>query len=344
MNDNYQMLEVNKISYDPENPRIKEALGSYKGELTDERIQFALSSVMEETSGTSSYSVLKDSIRSSKGAMVPITVIPQDGEYMCIDGNTRLAIHKDFLRGNAGGCWDQIKALVLEKTDRRDIERSRIVAHLLGARLWPAYEKAKYLNDLRENHYLDYGEMIALCGGDRADIECQINAYHDMNEYYHGVADDPVFHLDKFSYFVELQEPAIKEAIFQAGLNLKDFGEWLRDDKICRLADVRNLPAVLGDDEARKIFLEGGLGSIEEATKFIESKNRSMLDLGSSEVNLQTVPLYQLVTLLTQRIRDIKHADIKLLRDKEHSDAIEQVRALGTLSEHLKALLQDVSE
>ena len=109
--------------------------------------------------------------------------------------------------------------------------------------------------------------MIALCGGNKTDIDRQIDAYHDMNEYYRDVVDDTAFHIDRYSGFVELQKSQVKEAIFEAGLGLKDFGEWIRDGKIYRLEDVRQLPKVLRDDDAKNAFLNGGTSLHRECHK-----------------------------------------------------------------------------
>ena len=154
------------------------------------------------------------------------------------------------------------------------LRRFRVAAHMVGAREWPAYEKARYLHYLRNQEFMDFSEMVALCGGNKKDIERQIDAYHDMNEYYRDVVDDTAFHIDRFSGFVELQKPGIKDAIFDAGLELTDFGEWIRDGNIYRLADVRQLPKVLAEDEAREVFLERWTAVDRESSQALGAKGR----------------------------------------------------------------------
>ena len=65
MVEKHTMLDVDKISFDPENPRIKKALEKYGEQLNAERIHFALRSATDGSRGTSSYSSLRDSIRAS---------------------------------------------------------------------------------------------------------------------------------------------------------------------------------------------------------------------------------------------------------------------------------------
>jgi len=337
------MLNVEDISYDRDNPRIKKALEKWGDQINAQRISFALHSANGGSSGVPSYDRLRDSIRASSGIVVPITVtVNKDGGYVCIDGNTRLAIYKEFLQRDVSGDWTQIKSVVLDPASRRDIETIRVTAHLVGPRDWPAYEKARYLHHLRNQEFMDYEEMIALCGGNRRDIERQIDAYHDMNEYYRDVVEDDSFRIDRFSGFVELQKPKIKDAIFDAGCDLKDFGEWIRDGKIYRLEDVRNLPKVLQDEEAKEVFLAGEIRSIEDAIRVVEKRQQT--EPGSTKLTLKTASMYHLAVALNRRITDLPYSELRALKAKENNETIEQIRALEGLSESLDGLLKDVSE
>ena len=343
-NYNYTMLGVEEISYDTENPRIKIALEKYGDQLNADRIYFALRSATDGDKGTSSFSSLRDSIRANGGVATPITVIIKEGKKICIDGNTRLAIYKDCLKQETAGNWSEIKAIVVNNAEQRDIEKIRVSAHLVGAREWPAYEKARYLHYLRNQKFMDYDEMIALCGGNKTNIERQIDAYHDMNEYYRDVVDDTAFQIDRFSGFVELQKQNIKDAIFEAGLNLKDFGEWIRDGKIYRLADVRQLPKVLRDDDARNMFVKGGPRSIEAAVRLIDKKEEENLNKISSKTTLEYATIYQLAEVLARRVNELPYSEVRTLKNREHRDASEHIRILENLSDRLKNLLEDVSE
>jgi len=270
-------LGIYDVQYDDENPRIKGALEKYGKNISAERIHFALQNSSEEQT-SSSFHHLKMSIKAINGISERIKVAERDGKHVCIDGNTRLAIYRDFAKRDEHGSWDKIPCLVLRDVSQLDIEKIRVTAHLLGSRPWPAYEKAKYLDYLRFKKYMDYDELIALCGGSRTDIERQIRAFEDMNEYYRDKVDDADFKIDRFSGFVELQKQGIKEAIFQAGFTLEDFGNWIHRGNIKALADVRRLPKVLRDSEARKVLDTGGINSIKDAERLVDEKNRTFSD------------------------------------------------------------------
>lgn len=335
-------LDVELVDYDHDNPRIAKALEKY-GSLTAERIAFALKSATENGSA-SSYNNLRDSILASRGIMAPITVIARDGRYTCIDGNTRLAIYKKLLKTDERKevDWSKIKATVLQEYSQTDIEKIRVSAHLVGSREWPAYEKARYLHYLRNQEFMDYAEIIALCGGRRNDIERQIDAYHDMNEYYRDKVDeDAEFQIDRFSGFVEVQKPGIKDSIFSAGFTMDDFGGWIRYGNIYRLADVRQLPRVLENEDAREIFVKGGPKSIEKANQhldLVESRNRPL----DKEATLESATMYQLVEVLLRRISDISYSEVRSLKNRESDNSEEQIRSIESLSEQLKRLLDDL--
>ena len=338
-----KLIAVEDINYDTNNPRIKKALEKFGDNLNAKRIHFALRSATNGNQA-SSYESLRDSIRASGGIITPVVVVQQDSKYVCIDGNTRLAIYKQFQDDGVDGDWSTIKASILEGAEQRDIETIRVAAHLVGAREWPAYEKARYLHYLRTKQFLQYSEMIALCGGNKIEIERQINAYHDMNEYYRDVVDDTAFQIDRFSGFVELQKPRVKEAIFSANLGLEDFGEWIRDGKIYRLADVRELPKVLGDNDARQLFLEGGPRSIEGAIKLVDQKLEQKTGILDGKVMLKNASTYQLVKALLKKIDELPYSRIQEIRNARQVGEMEEINSMESLSVRLQELLRDVSE
>ncbi|MCY4324362.1 MAG: hypothetical protein OXD00_11860 [Gammaproteobacteria bacterium] len=337
----HEELVVEQVDFDTENPRIKMALEKYGDKLSAERIHFALRSATDSINNGSSFARLRESILASRGIQTPITVVQSGDRYNCIDGNTRLAIYKDFLKKETKGDWSRIKATVLINATQRDIETKRVSAHLIGAREWPAYEKARYLHYLRNQKFLEYSEMIALCGGNasRTEIERQIDAYEDMNEYYRDVVDDTAFKIDRYSSFVELQKPKVKDAIYEAGFELKDFGEWVRDGKIFRNADVRDLRSVLADHQAREKFVNGGPKSIEQAVELLKEKTKP-----KGGETLASASLDQLVAALDQRISDLKYTEIQAMKSDDAGQQSESARALQSLSERILEFLSIVSE
>ena len=344
MNSTYRAIPTERIVFDEENPRIKVALEKYGDRLDEQRIRFALQSATEGSSTTSSYRALKDSIRASRGISVPIVVSPDGDRFVCVDGNTRLAIYDELSAEDAPGDWTTINCLVLDNPSRRDIETVRVTAHLVGAREWPAYEKARYLHYLRNVEFKNYDQLIAQCGGNKATITRQIDAFHEMNEFYRDVYSDDAFKVDRFSGFVELQKPNIKDCIFSAGFDLNDFGRWIRNAQIFRLADVRKLPMVLADKEATAVFVDGGVRSIEDAVEVAETNRRRDIHPSPLEASVAKASMATLAEALLDRISSLPRQDYVALRDRQYETAHQEVDVLSDLAEQLHELLQDVAK
>ena len=263
---------------------------------------------------------MKDSIRAARGISIPIVVWPDDDRFVCVDGNTRLAIYRELEDEGAPGTWTEIACLVLDHPDPLDIETIRVTAHLVGAREWPAYEKARYLHYLRNVEFMDYDEMIARCGGNKNIITQQIDAFHDMNTFYRDVNSDDAFKVDRFSGFVELQKTDVKDSIFAAGFDLHDFGRWIRDGQIYRLADVRKLPRVLVDDEAKDVFVNGGIRSIEDAIAVAEANRQETIHPSPADTSVADADMITLADALLQRIKSLPREDYLALRDRQYSE------------------------
>jgi len=340
----YQRIPTEDIEFDRDNPRIKVALEKYGNKLNNERIRFALQTATEGSASTSSYRSLKDSIRAAGSISVPVVVAPKDNHFVCIDGNTRLTVYNELQEEGAPGDWASIDCLVLKDPEDQDIETIRVTAHLVGAREWPAYEKARYLHHLRNVKFMDYDELIARCGGNRNSINQQIDAYHDMNEYYRDVSGGDAFKVDRFSGFVELQKKDIKESIYKADFDLHDFGCWIRDGQIFRLADVRKLPRVLADEEALDVFVNGGIRSIEQAIDIAEANRKKDGPTSQAAKMVAKADMATLAEALLQKIKTMPRQEYLALRDREYETADQESDTLGDLADHLNGLLSDVSK
>lgn len=333
----YENLPIDDIEFDRENPRIRKALEKYKGEITAQRIHLALSIASEGENSASSFRKLSDSIRAYGGITQPITVCKKNNKYVCIDGNTRLAIYKDFIKKDINGNWNSIIALILDNPTQKEIDSIRISAHLVGARPWPAYEKARYLHHLYYKEFKDFDEMVALCGGNKNEIQRQIDAYEDMNEYYRDkVLTDDAFKIDRFSGFVELQKSNIKNSILEASLELGDFGEWIKDGKIKRLEDTRKLPSVLNNPEAKRIFLEGGIDSIKTAIKHIDQNQTN-----TGNITLENATFDQLAVATNKKLSNLTMPELNELRSQSEDSNL-KISNIEDLFDMLKMFLENV--
>src|SRR5207248_9926708 len=92
-------LPIENGELDIGNPRIAKFLEMYPGEPTAEQIFIALGAGGDEkeTESGPTFHKLKQSIITNGGIIQPIIVNRSaDGRNTCVDGNTRLALHRSF--------------------------------------------------------------------------------------------------------------------------------------------------------------------------------------------------------------------------------------------------------
>ena len=65
-----------------------------------------------------------------------------------VEGNTRLAIYRAFLRDKIPGEWKTIPAIVHGSLAQKQVDAIRLQCHIVGPRPWDPYSKAKYLDHL----------------------------------------------------------------------------------------------------------------------------------------------------------------------------------------------------
>ncbi|MBK7686472.1 MAG: ParB N-terminal domain-containing protein [Rhodocyclaceae bacterium] len=214
------------------------ALESIEGEPPQNFIELALGQFApddEDKGASTTFSSLESFNPSYKGLINPIVVTPQtDGTYIVIEGNTRVSIYRQLGVEKAPGSWDTIPAIVRPDIKEDGEHAIRLQAHLVGPRQWRPYAKAKYLHSLYTENKLSINEILDFCGGNarKREIEEYIGAYEDMQSHYVPVIGQNQPDYSRFSAFVELQKPQVKQSIVKAGFTMDDFAHWVNDSKI----------------------------------------------------------------------------------------------------------------
>ncbi|MCY4623955.1 MAG: ParB N-terminal domain-containing protein [Chloroflexi bacterium] len=329
-----ERIPVDRIVLDNSNPRIKHYLEMYTV-LNEEHMLLALGAGSEDEGGSTalgSFERLKHSIRASGGIIQSIIVKPlQEGRFLCIEGNTRVAIYRqlrneDKALGQSGDRWNYIPALVNDQMDEEAAHKIRLQVHLVGNRPWDAYSKAKYLHELVGDYKMPLGELVSYCGGSRNDVLQSINAYLDMENHYRPVIDgiDGDFDPSRFSAFVELQKPGIKQAIYKAGFSEGDFNKWVDERKLFPLASVRRLPQILDNPGSKRVFLrEGARAAI------------NTLDAPDLDTRLREANISQLARALQEKIGLLPFDDAERIAgqpaSEEHLELKDLLMSLGDL-------------
>ena len=126
-----------------------------------------------------------------------------------------------------------------------------------------------------------------------------------MEDHYRPLLpSDDQFDPSRFSAFVEMQAPRVQEALLTSQHNKKDFAQWVKDLRMSPLNLVRRLPAILGNPEARRVFLAHGAREAEK-----------VLNTPSTIEALNDATLSQLAGALTERIDKMSYNDLRRLRE-----------------------------
>ena len=309
-----QYLEVNDIVLDCRNPRVAPALESLEGDPAQEFIEMALGQYAPDDSekpNSTTFSSLKGSIRAYQGLINPMVVTQrEDGKFLVIEGNTRVSIFRQLAKEGAPGDWTKIPAMVRTELEEEGEHAIRLQSHLVGPRDWRPYAKAKYLHMLYTEKKISITQILDYCGGSarKREIEEWIYAYIDMQDHYMAVIGDNPPDYTRFSAFVEVQKPGIKEAITKAKFTMTDFAKWVHESKIHPLSTVRQIPRVLAHPEARKKFLAY---NAREAMKVLEQP--------SANSALKEATIDQLAQAITSKIRSLNYSDIQGLKESNSS-------------------------
>jgi hypothetical protein len=327
----FQLVQVDHISLDESNPRIAYFLEHLPSPHTAEQIFIALGAGSDdESGGMASFNRLKNSIQTNGGIVNPV-ILRQSGpsDFKCIEGNTRVALYREFRDKGIGGSWGTIPAVIHSALSEADVHAIRLQAHLVGPRAWTPYAKAKYLTYLRNEEHFEFARLVDFCGGNQKSIQEALDAYADMETHYRPhLESDEDFDITRFSGFVELQKPGVKEAIKHAGFALDDFGRWIIDGKIEKLAHVRWLSKVLKDKKATAAFIKSG---IEDAIDLTEAPDQTKV--------LQDASLVSLARALTEALRRIEYREVKKLKDEPMSQTAQY---LTEAYEALKEIMADI--
>lgn len=253
-----ELVPVADIELDCANPRIRKYLEMYPEKPSAERILLALGAAGGDESETSTtFEKLRQSILTSGGIIHPVILNRRaDGSLICIEGNTRVALYQNFIEEKVAGNWTHITALIHDQMDENQADAIRLQVHLVGTRPWDPYSKAKYLYQLRTQARLPFQQIVDFCGGRQKEVLESINAYSDMEHYYKPIVDEGNYDTNRFSGYVELQKPGVKEAIVKAGFTLTDFAHWIHERKLYPMHFVRQLHRILANPKAKEIFLK----------------------------------------------------------------------------------------
>ena len=341
------------IDLDPENPRIRAAI-ERQGiqDPSEEQLSFHLSAAVSSVgSGGQGYRRLRESIKAAGRAYQPISLIRLSSpslagrEYLCLDGNTRVAIYRELADQSVPGDWTTISAEIVEPNDEEDrvrsVEHIRMISHIVGAREWSPYRQAKYLYELRNKHYFSWDHIVGLCGGQvtRSALAEDITAY-EMMEDYRAQVSPAAFNEHRFSAYRELVKIRGVELLENHEMTLDDFHGWVAGGVLNKDEQVRHLRSVLADDDAREILLKCLPSGLQEAIDHVQDKRRADRRRTEHAEHLRQSTLLDLARAFSDRVGHTTLTEISDL-EKRPKELVEIVARLREGAEKLAAFVPD---
>ena len=323
MNRELKELDIDIIDPDPENPRIIESLKTFNIEPNRENIL----NVLRNAPGGDGpgISELEKSIIATEGILDPIILRPEGDRYLCIEGNTRLAIYnKNQERYPDIPFWKKIPAVIYKDIDDPMLEMIRLGAHFVGKKEWSLYAKGAYISNMIKNNAKTFPEIVDVIGGTPSKLESLLQAYDDFNEYF-----APLFtgtneagggrpNEKEMSKFVNANSGSVSAALetFIDENPKLQFAKWIKQGKIESAADdVRKIPTVLNNDVSREAFLSDRNLKIKDALKLIPR------DTSSGSVKLSDANISLLADQLKLKIGDTTIEELNNL-DSEDLDSL----------------------
>jgi hypothetical protein len=225
-------LEVTKLKFFPDNPRIYSAIGAGQSAPTQEEIQEKLIKMDH----------VKDLIHDIKlngGLIDPIIV--KDGSFEVLEGNSRLAAYRELIT-HSPQKWGKIRSTILPK----DVDEATVFAllgqyHIKGKKDWLPFEQAGFLHRRHTSQNVEIEELAEELGLKVTEAKNLVATYDFMVE---NNIKDPA----KWSYFFEyLKSRKIKKYRKQFD-NFDDLiVQKIKNGHVGKAMDFRDGLKLLGD-------------------------------------------------------------------------------------------------
>ncbi|MBI5224831.1 hypothetical protein HY989_03090 [Candidatus Micrarchaeota archaeon] len=221
---------------------------------------------------------LYEQIRTAKGLYEPPVI---NSDNIVIEGNRRLVcLRKLKVKLKSGEItdiesdrFDHVECRQIPKnTPKLNVDLFLASIHVRGKKPWPAYNKAKRIQELRLNYDYSYDRLAKTLGMGKITLIRMVNAYEQMEKYREKYDDDKDWYR-KYTHFDEFfSSRGLKEFRGQQK-NIDKFSAWVHEGKFSDSRHVRSLSQILGDDDAFKAFEEE---DFDAAIKLLEEKNPTM--------------------------------------------------------------------
>jgi hypothetical protein len=200
-----------------------------------------------------------------------------NGKYVAVEGNVRTVVIRDIAKKNKAATWKKIPAKILpDDVDPKQVAIMLTDFHVRGKLKWGAHEKAGQIYRMARELGMSQEDIATYHHSSKGTINRILVAY--------GFFIDTFLTLDKgaygkdqkaegkWSYFDEFfKKKELRERLAGDTQFGEQFCRWVGEGKLPQPVNVRKLPDILRNDEARK-KLENG-GTFAEAMKIVDASD-----------------------------------------------------------------------
>lgn len=281
-------IDIFKLTYWKENPRVNAIINQkYKGNnISDVEIEKEL---WEKES-------VKDLFKEIERHGGLIDEILVKGNTV-LEGNSRLCAYRRlYERAEKKNDedemlkWSFIRARIIPDDTSDQVVFSILGTwHIKGKAQWDTYEKAAYLKRMNTDYGYSYNDIAASISQSVRFVTENIEA-HDL------MVKNDVYTLEKFSYFYEFVKEKNKSKnseIYKKDPEIVDrvIETIKKDETVKRAEDIRNLPKILHDPKAKKLYLNNE-ASFNEAFEISKSRHPEQEDSFYNQI-IKTTKLLQ---------------------------------------------------
>jgi hypothetical protein len=312
-------LPLDDVKLDPRNPRIANTVAF---SLTDEgpALQKKIAAILWEDDDVRD---LYRQVLINKG-LVERIIVRQDGT--AVEGNCRTVVYRKLHeKYPADKKWLRIPSRLLPgDIGDRDIAILLGEMHVAGKNTWTPFEKAGHVYRLHKDFALTQDEIAQRLRMSKSKVNQLIRAFDVMKNKYLPSYPGAI-NVRKFSYFEELfKKPPLRDWVASTPDAEETFVEWVGKGRLSQGVHVRDLPAILENDDAIRALTDDGFVA---AQKVLAEDNPAV-----------TSKLFKRMLEMTEALKKAQLDDIQRVRRGGNSKARRIVQELEKAFGHFREM------
>jgi hypothetical protein len=284
--------KVADLKLDPKNQRLGYLLRTHKKGVpaTDHELHKMLWDIDQ----------VKDLYQSiyQNGGLIEDPIIYDNG--VVVEGNCRTVCLRELCKKYPKDQqFQQVHVRVLP-TDVTEEQLMLLLGelHVAGKIAWRAFDQAEYVWRMNKLFGKNYDYLASHLRWSRSKLTQKIAAYEESKSYIERTGDpqgtNRFSHFEEFMKKKELREKRESEPAFMI-----EFGDWVRAGKFPDAKDVRYLPEILKNEDAREKFESTG---IRDAQAVLYGKNPALVSnlysaIDQASVELESASLAEITAL-----------------------------------------------